>query len=141
MPPTRTLVEKAISPKVTAASTPQMTNGLSGCTAEPARAPAADGADTDDSSLMFDDTGPEVLSPYIDAGVAGDQSTAYAPLLAENTVSVTYSNRGDARDTEFCTLTANRSSEAVPMSRASRKVFSWAKSWQPKPHSPPTSQL
>jgi hypothetical protein len=139
--PTRTLVENAIAPKVRPASTTKMTNGLSGCTSDPAREPATDGADTDDSSLIADEDGPPEDSPYADAGEAGDQSTGYAPEPAPNTVSTTYSNRGLASETLFCTLTAKRSSAAVPMSRMSRNVFSCAKSWQPKPHSPPTSQL
>ena len=143
VPPTRTDVENAISPKVSAASTPKTTSGLSGCSGDSCRAPATDGLEIDDSSVGPPDVGCE-LSPYTEAAVGGVQSvpsTAYAPDPAANTVSVTYSRRGDASATPLWMPRASRSSAAVPMSRTSLKVFSWAKSWQPKPHTPTTSTL
>lgn len=75
MLPTRTLVEKAINPKVTAAITPKANNGLDGLSSFAASVSRADGVTVEASAVGALDAGAEGSMPYFAGPMMGAKST------------------------------------------------------------------
>lgn len=133
--PTRTDVENAMRPKVTAAMPANQNSGFSGLIGDAAAAAPACGVGTacscvsarlpagDVTRYLSDDVGAQVVDTF-------DHAPAW------NMVSCTYSTRLAARLTSFCTVIPSRNSLVVPRSTTSRNTFSDAKSWQNAPHRP-----